>query len=98
MQNKVEVLNEDYCDDVLDFSLLPDCITTVNIIIEHIELTETDKYGDTESYYDFSKETVAAVKKLDPIHSYEDHLFDTKKNVVVDREDVKKLYDISYLI
>ncbi len=98
MQNEVECENESRYDDVLDFDSLPNYITTVNTIIEHIGITETDEYGDAEPYYDFSKETVAAVKKLDPIHAYKDHLFDAKNNVVIDREDAKKLYGTGSLI
>lgn len=95
MKDKIETYNPSDYDDILDFSSLPDYITTVNIILEHIELTETDIHGDAEPYYDFSKETVAMVKKLDTIHSHEDHLFDAKNNVVISKEEVKRLYEAS---
>ena len=99
MQNNTELLCADSdSDNEMRFDLLPDYITTVNNIIEYIEITETDIYGDTTTDDYFSPRTVMAIKALDPIHAYNDDLFDAKNNKVISKQDAESLYSIEHIV
>ena len=99
MQNNTELLCADSdSDNEMRFDLLPDYITTVNNIIEYIEITETDIYGDTTTDDYFSPRTIKAIKALDPIHAYNDDLFDAKNNKVISKQDAESLYSIEHIV
>ena len=99
MQNNTELLCADSDrDNEIRFDLLPDYITTVNSIIEYIEITETDIHGDTTTDDYFSPRTIKAIKALDPIHAYNDDLFDAEQNKVISVKDARKLYILVYNI
>ncbi len=82
------------------FDILPDNITTVESIIEYIEITQTDKYGDSEpdSWMDFSKETIQAVKDLNLDWSIvHDDFFNTDTNKIMSKAEICKKYNLTII-
>lgn len=80
------------------FEYLPAEITTLETIMEYIEIVETDKYGDTEPDCDFSLRSVQAVKNLRlDWNECHDDFFNTKINKVMTNQDILEQYNIKII-
>lgn len=80
------------------FALLPNTITTIESIIEHIEITETDKHLGAELFWYYSEETIQAVKDLNlDWNKCHDDFFDTETNEVLTDDDILERYNIKVL-